>query len=422
MDDSHAEDGGREASPSCSAGPCTQPARTAPGVEDAGQVREECSGQLDEEQTVAGQELMEEACAAENEEEIDLEEDQTGLKKDLRSSFKAVKRLFKGSGDQGKGGDPESTSQPKTPPPQVPPEDFSADGDVYDFTHKKRGRAIIINNEKFLPYSAFDSRPGSYYDEHSLKEVFKHLGFDVNSYNDLTAEEIKYTLEKEASQYDHHNADCLAVAILSHGDSEVLNKAWSHHQYKAPQRDDKVRRDLIFGVDGSDISTASIIHTFQDDRCPGLQGKPRLFFLQACRGDSFDDGVKVHVIHKKAAPPEKDDKDSAGELEETDEGGLSYHRRRYVVSPAPIFKDFLVMYATTPGHFAWRRSSGAWFIQSLHSVFMKQLTQHMSLTQALTRVIHLVAHGYESQGDYTDKKQTPVLESMLTKDLYFKRK
>jgi hypothetical protein len=48
----------------------------------------------------------------------------------------------------------------------------------------------------------------------------------------------------------------------------------------------------------------------------------------------------------------------------------------------------------------------------------------MSLTQALTRVTRIVAHGYQSQGnpEHTGRKQTPVMESMLTKDVYFTAK
>ena len=77
--------------------------------------------------------------------------------------------------------------------PAVPPNE---DSDIYDFTHQKRGRAIIINNEKFHPGSMFDSRPGSSKDAVFLKEVFKKLGFDVKSCDNLTAAELKMTLER----------------------------------------------------------------------------------------------------------------------------------------------------------------------------------------------------------------------------------
>ncbi|XP_076458131.1 caspase-7-like [Babylonia areolata] len=398
MDDSHNKEGEEEVSASSSS---LQPHHNDSDVE-------------------GNQEQME-ASAEENEEE--MEEDETeGLSKSLRRSFKAVKRFFKGPGDGAKKVDPKPTfsDERPTPVPPVSQEPSDEDDDVYNFTHKYRGRAIIINNEKFLRSSLFESRPGSTCDEKALKEVFKYLGFDVKCYYDLTAIEIKIALEKEVREYDHSNADCLAVAILSHGDSEIAEKALSYHQQKAHKHDDKVRRDLIFGVDGNYISTASVIRTFQDSRCPGLEGKPRLFFLQACRGDGYDDGLKVHVVPDTAAAADGDaGNDSDRETDASDTRGIHSRHTRHVVSPAPIFKDFLVMYATVPGHFAWRRPSGTWFIQSLRTVFMKQLTQQMSLTQALTRVSRRVAQSYESQGKMSGKKQMPVVESMLVKDVYF---
>jgi hypothetical protein len=70
------------------------------------------------------------------------------------------------------------------------------DEDIYDFSHPKRGRAVIINNEKFHNYSGFGSRPGSGQDAKSLKEMFQKLGFDVAVYPDLEGHRIKSVLEK----------------------------------------------------------------------------------------------------------------------------------------------------------------------------------------------------------------------------------
>ena len=75
-----------------------------------------------------------------------------------------------------------------------------------------------------------------------------------------------------------------------------------------------------------------------------------MVYWQACRGEKYDDGVNVAVkpdavddfVDKAAA--EEDD-----EEEETDARGLVLPHKKFVISPAPIFKDFLVMYATTPG-------------------------------------------------------------------------
>ena len=59
------------------------------------------------------------------------------------------------------------------------------DSDVYDFTHPKRGLAVIINNETFERGTDFGDRPGSSYDAKSLYDSFKKQGFDVLYHNDL---------------------------------------------------------------------------------------------------------------------------------------------------------------------------------------------------------------------------------------------
>ncbi|KAK7501456.1 hypothetical protein BaRGS_00007260 [Batillaria attramentaria] len=360
---------------------------------------------------------------------------------------KGVKKFVTGRvRDQG---DNTETSPQLSQHPAVQEKD---NGDVYNFTFSRRGRAIIINNKNFR-YCG--ERRGSEKDAEALQSVFKMLGFDVNDvksnkYTDLTAKAMKEVLQKEAKEYNHADSDCLAVAILSHGDEERLKKVTS--------KDTIVRRDVIFGVDWEPVSTEYIMHIFKDENCPGLIGKPRLFFLQACRGEDFDDGVNIRVVHKKdktdgdstqpkAPAPASDAEttnaadnasstggdgveqpdarpepgDGGNKGDDTDARSKSVETgKTFEVSPAPIFKDYLVMYATTPGHYAWRRpESGSWFIESLHSVFTKQYTPHMSLTQALTRVSRMVAQGYEAKGTHAGKKEMPVIQSMLVRDVYF---
>lgn len=85
---------------------------------------------------------------------------------------------------------------PSQPLPLSPTllEEFSED--EYKFTHAKRGRAVIINNENFSIASGCGNRPGSSQDASRLKEVFKTLGFEVRLYHDLTAQLMFAALEK----------------------------------------------------------------------------------------------------------------------------------------------------------------------------------------------------------------------------------
>lgn len=74
-------------------------------------------------------------------------------------------------------------------------------------------------------------------------------------------------------KYDHVKADCFACAVLSHGDQTWVEKEYSRMRVKE-------RQDLLFGVDGVSVPTRLVLEWFNDDNCPGLQGKPRLFFFQ----------------------------------------------------------------------------------------------------------------------------------------------
>ncbi len=42
----------------------------------------------------------------------------------------------------------------------------------------------------------------------------------------------------------------------------------------------------IYATDGSVIYVESIYEKFNNSRCPLLQGKPKFFIIQACRGDN----------------------------------------------------------------------------------------------------------------------------------------
>ncbi len=52
----------------------------------------------------------------------------------------------------------------------------------------------------------------------------------------------------------------------------------------------------IAGTDDEDITIKEIGAHLNGDGCKSLVGKPKMFFIQACRGDSYDEGVHTSGV------------------------------------------------------------------------------------------------------------------------------
>uniref|UniRef100_A0A182JU73 Caspase n=1 Tax=Anopheles christyi TaxID=43041 RepID=A0A182JU73_9DIPT len=241
----------------------------------------------------------------------------------------------------------------------------------YDTSRPQRGIAIILNHENF---ELMSKREGTCRDRDSAVAVLTDMQFDVRVYNDLARDELLSVLFLLACE-DHSKCDCLLVMVMTHGDEDVL------YAYDGPYSVDK------------------LWESFMGNACPTLLGKPKLFFVQACRGSTFDKGVKLGC-------------------HDLDTDHFSSHK--YVI---PTTADLLVMYSSYKGHVSWRSPrGGSWFIQAL-CVELETNWKRMELLQLLTAVSRRVAYDYQSNvpnmGRMDAMKQMPSIVSMLTKLVYF---
>ncbi|XP_030305365.1 caspase-3 [Calypte anna] len=237
----------------------------------------------------------------------------------------------------------------------------------YRMDYPEMGECIIINNKNFHRHTGMSPRSGTDADAASVREVFLKLGYRTKVNNDLSCGDI-YKLLKKVSDEDHSKRSSFVCVLLSHGDE-----------------------GFIYGTDGP-LELKALTSLFRGDKCRSLAGKPKLFFIQACRGTDLDSGIEA---------------DSGSE--ET------------VCQKIPVEADFLYAYSTAPGYYSWRNSAeGSWFIQSLCTM-LKEHARKLELLQILTRVNRKVAE-YEScstRQDFNAKKQIPCIVSMLTKEFYF---
>lgn len=236
----------------------------------------------------------------------------------------------------------------------------------YSLDYPSIGQCIIINNKNFDRRTGMNQRNGTDVDAANAMKVFAKLGYKVKVYNDQSVEQMKQVLTTVSKQ-DHSAVASFICVLLSHGDEGVF-----------------------FGTDGS-IELKYLTSLFRGDRCKSLVGKPKLFFIQACRGTDLDAGI------------------------ETDSPDDESTR-------IPVEADFLYAYSTAPGYYSWRNTmTGSWFMQSLCDM-VSQYGRELELLHIMTRVNHKVATEFESISNspgFNAKKQIPCIVSMLTKEMYF---
>ena len=133
----------------------------------------------------------------------------------------------------------------------------------YDMRALKHGIALIINN-RFKDSMLHLEREGTERDEYNLVQTFYYLGYRPVVCNDLNSAEICYIFDNldsflADSGSEETANDSFVCCILSHG-----------------------TKDSIIGSDSKPISRDYIEQ--QTGKSSMLSGKPKIFFVQACRG------------------------------------------------------------------------------------------------------------------------------------------
>lgn len=165
---------------------------------------------------------------------------------------------------------------------------------------------------------------------------------------------------------------------------------------------------IIYSADG-ELMVNELWENFIGVNCPSLIGKPKLFFIQACRGSMTDPGILLKPKAKARTLTKPTDTVDAKPLRE----------EHYVI---PTLADLLVMYSTSEGYYSFRNpSDGSWFIQALCTEIEEN--SHEEIMTILTGVNRRVAFGKQSyvpqKPEWDASKQMPIIQSMLTKSLYF---
>ncbi|CAL4067963.1 unnamed protein product [Meganyctiphanes norvegica] len=261
----------------------------------------------------------------------------------------------------------------------------------YNMRHEFRGRTVIFKYSEFR-YGGPPGRECAEHDTDITEEAFKILGFGVTVYSNLKKRDFIGALRQCAAK-DHEECDALVIVFMSHGF-------------------DKNGKEYLNLYD-DDIETSELWKEFTPDKCPGLAGKPKLFFIQACRGENTDKGVNLKA--RKGMSVMTDAMSAAADVQED-----------YAI---PLHADMLMMWASYPGMFAFKSSNngigGSVFIHFLAKV-LREDHQYDDLATMLLTVTREVAVQYESYCPGSDKlnhnKQIPYTVSTLMRKMFFKTK
>ncbi|XP_058854456.1 caspase-3-like isoform X3 [Acipenser ruthenus] len=171
----------------------------------------------------------------------------------------------------------ETIEQPQGEDMQVDAKPDHAHPYRYNMNYPSIGQCIIINNKNFDKKTGMNIRNGTDVDAGNLLKSFKMQGYKVKVFNDQTCRQIEQCLQSIARE-DHSKEASFVCALLSHGDEGVL-----------------------YGTDGC-IEIKRLTSLFKGDRCKTLVGKPKLFFIQACRGTELDGGIEADSIESDSSP------------------------------------------------------------------------------------------------------------------------
>ncbi|KAL4609300.1 caspase-7-like [Arapaima gigas] len=225
--------------------------------------------------------------------------------------------------------------------------------------------ALLVSVTDFDPGVTLSRRPGAKKDTKRLHKVLSKLGFKVLLVNDPTAEEMCQVFKTASKQVVEN---CFLGVISSHGEEGI-----------------------VFGADGGIVKLSDIFSMFES---PTMDGKTKLFFIQACRGGNLDPGVEVET-------------DSV----EKDEDSFSH------CLSIPI--NMAVGFATSPGYSAFMHPLGSVFLQTLCDLLEKDGGRELEVTQLLTRLNHCVAYHFQARGrELAGKKEMPCFVSRLTQQVF----
>lgn len=279
--------------------------------------------------------------------------------------------------------------------------------EMYSMTLQKRGLCIIINNRNFK--DAAGQCHGSKDDVRRMYTLFKAFLFKPKVYIDETADRMKAILSEAAQSKEQERAECLVVILMSHENQDTIQDV---HDAKLNLMND-------------------VYAPFNNEKCPALKGKPKLFFIQTCRGNSkqpVQEGPSVSPCERATSVPPTavvgttSNEEGSGASITKDVAADSVPEaaeESQLAERTATWSDMYIAYAVISGHSALRDENiGSWFLSAVFTVFSNQAP-----IEHLDRMMELVHAEILQNSAELGHGQTPTVQKYgWCKYLYFNPK
>lgn len=265
-------------------------------------------------------------------------------------------------------------------------------------TSVMQGRIELFNFKTFEDKR--HNRNGSDKDVTDLHDCFKLCNTDEkapkvgNNLSSLTAARLTEKLSRIAKS-DFTNVRYLLCFFSSHGDGHGI-----------------LTKDMLY------YPLSKIIDHFNDTNCPDLRGIPKVFVIQACRGNEYDDGCDLYGQLDMLNITSQDS-------EETDLGGIEAltvlsPKLKAIENVRPIINtslrdlhammpnDCIVAFSTPPNRFSWRsRTKGGYYVQAFIKTMhdFKRKGRQMDMTCILLATNEILATNFSSQAKSAPNKR-----------------
>ena len=258
----------------------------------------------------------------------------------------------------------------------IPPHQVLDSNECYPInTTGKRGVCVIVN--MYRPHSCKDIAP--------IKKLFEKLNYEVIDFDNVKVDEFLSSVTDRSSPLSVYRrisdlkSDSFIFIISSHGNEDSVSFV-----------DVKMKRE-------------SIIRYFQNDYCPALAGKPKLFFFQNCRG--------LEGLTDDLSSLEGEMADA--QLKDSKTGKFSHVSNHQ--------SDIVRFYASTHGTASFRDFDGTVFLQCLIEILEDPKKRRRSFNDIQPELCRKVC---EKAGKMLNEShkigcQTPQCETTLLRHYYF---